>query len=653
MNEDISQDEIQAQLRERFSVSPVTLSCGVPELTSAQRTCLAHAVRILSDRRAVLLCEPTGTGKTYIAAALADYALHHGMADAVQIIGPAHLASLWLGVMAQFRIPSVFFSYQMASLDRIPLPKKRTLFLLDEAHYLKNAHTRRYRNLRRTLYTQLLCLISATPVSMGYADLEALMRLCGLPEGLTLSSTQLRLFSMALMPRYFGLPLTLDMPDATVSHHVCFLRYADPALVGAFLEEIQKADWPVFGELDKTNSSLIPRILIHRFLSHPVSCRMTLRKLRRYYAQCLKTGALRPISRAEFRNLFGLDGIQLPLPFGIPNDHAPTQDTLRAVDRINAELTHLMSMLDKILSGPDPVFEVLRDILEATPTPTVIFTQYVDTARHVASLLRKIAPTACLTASTATFNGYAVDREIIQNVFDPHAPPHPAWQNYGIPPPRILVASDTLATGHNLQVASRLIHLDIPWNPTTVRQREGRILRHHQQARRIDFYRMELDGIHALADFQKNFWDKFESRQKIQDTWTSPASLTEKETFLFSPVRQTPGFWLLCQDTWLPVYPFCSAIHRMRKVGPLVVLLQNCTHPSEGFAQQLLSHLKRQRFCKDMDALMGIIHKALEMTLLWPQLAPSDLSEETMRRALEAIDAIQSPAGLHAPAWLL
>ena len=139
MNEDISQDEIQARLRERFSVSPVTLSCGVPELTSAQRTCLAHAVRILSDRRAVLLCEPTGTGKTYIAAALADYALHHGMADAVQIIGPAHLASLWLGVMAQFRIPSDFFSYQMASLDRIPLPKKRTLFLLDEAHYRRLA----------------------------------------------------------------------------------------------------------------------------------------------------------------------------------------------------------------------------------------------------------------------------------------------------------------------------------------------------------------------------------------------------------------------------------------------------------------------------------------------------------------------------------
>ncbi len=648
-----SQADIQTMLKERFAASSISLSLGIPELTPDQRTCLAHAVRILTDRRAVLLCEPTGTGKTYIAAALADHCRRQSMADAVHVVAPAHLASLWLGVMAQFHIPCHFFSYQMASLDRIPLPPPNTLFLLDEAHYLKNAHTHRYRNLRRILHTQRLCLISATPVSMGYKDLEALMLLCGLPEGLTLSPTQLRLFSMALMPRYFGAPLSLEMPDATVSHHVRRLRYADPSLVESFFEDIQKVDWPVFGEFDKTNSSLIPRILIHRFLSHPVSCQKTLKKLRRYYAQCLKTGALRPISRSEFRNMFGLDGIQLPLPFGIPNDHPPTMETLHAVDAINTALTHLMSTLDKILSGHDPILEALQNIIGATPVPTVIFTQYVDTALHVAAALRHIAPTACLTASTATLNGRAIDRDIIQNVFDPQAPQSPIWQRYGIPPPRILVASDTLATGHNLQVASCLIHLDIPWNPTTVLQREGRILRHHQQSKSLHFYRISLDGIQAVSSFLKSFWDKFGARRKLQNTWTAPATLTGKETFLFSPVHPNPGFWLLCCDTWLPIYPFCANTPPPKEARPLMTLLHAHAHPAEKYALNLLSHLRSQRFRKDIAPLLDTLHKALVLTLIWPQLAPpASLDDPLCTNALYTLDTIPLPDGLHATAWL-
>lgn len=646
--------DVLQMLHMRFSADVPELSEGVPGLSNAQACCLGHALRILQDRRAVLLCEPTGTGKTYIAAGLADYCLNHGIAHAVWVVAPAHLASLWQGVMKRFHVPFRFFSYQAASLGRIPTGSAETLFLLDEAHYLKNAHTRRYRHLRTILRTKRICLISATPIAMGYRDLESLMRLCGLPEDFVPTVTELRLFSMSLMPRYFGRPLTVDMPAGGAEHRVKHLHYTNVSLVNAFVSEIQNAAWPVFGEDGMGASGLIPRLLLHRFMSHPESCRITLRKLRRYYAQCLRTGALRPVTRTEFRRMFGLDGIQLPLPFWLPDAPSPSKDTFHAVQRINTVLSHLLSWLDAIMAEGDPHLAALREILDASPQPTVIFTQYGDTARHVASLLRHVYPTACLTASDATVNGYAVDRELIKNMFDPDGELPEAWQALGLGVPHILVATDTLATGHNLQIASRMIHLDIPWNPATVRQREGRILRHHQTARQILFFRLELADIQAVSDFLNVFWARFEERRELQETWTAKVTLTGTQTFLFSPVRQNPGFWLLCRHQWLPIYPFCVSGLRRGTSGPLIAMLQAHVHPSEKFSRRLLSDLRCQRFKRDLAPLLDEVRKVLEMTYVWPQLVPSkNLDPSGLRGAVMELHALSPPRGLYETAWCL
>src|SRR6185369_3720939 len=43
--------------------------------------------------------------------------------------------------------------------------------------------------------------------------------------------------------------------------------------------------------------------------------------------------------------------------------------------------------------------------------------------------------------------------------------------------PRFLVSSRAGGEGINLQVARRLVHLDVPWNPMDLEQRVGRVHR--------------------------------------------------------------------------------------------------------------------------------------------------------------------------------
>jgi superfamily II DNA/RNA helicase len=56
----------------------------------------------------------------------------------------------------------------------------------------------------------------------------------------------------------------------------------------------------------------------------------------------------------------------------------------------------------------------------------------------------------------------------------------------------LLVGTDAASTGLNLQRLGCLINLDLPWNPTVLEQRKGRVQR-GTVAKRIPFYNMRYD----------------------------------------------------------------------------------------------------------------------------------------------------------------
>ena len=107
----------------------------------------------------------------------------------------------------------------------------------------------------------------------------------------------------------------------------------------------------------------------------------------------------------------------------------------------------------------------------------IIFTEYEDTRRYIEQCLNEaISHTDRAAERIAVFSG-ATSRERrldIRGAFNTEPKDHPL---------RILIATDAAREGLNLQRhCSNLFHFDLPWNPSRLDQRNGRIDRKLQPA---------------------------------------------------------------------------------------------------------------------------------------------------------------------------
>jgi superfamily II DNA/RNA helicase len=116
-------------------------------------------------------------------------------------------------------------------------------------------------------------------------------------------------------------------------------------------------------------------------------------------------------------------------------------------------------------------------------TRVIIFTEYEDTLRYLETQVRgAIARTAQPEQRIGIYRGStpADDREEIKRAFNAEPPKHPV---------RILIATDAAREGLNLQAhCNNLFHFDIPWNPSRMEQRNGRIDRKLQPASDVFCY---------------------------------------------------------------------------------------------------------------------------------------------------------------------
>lgn len=95
---------------------------------------------------------------------------------------------------------------------------------------------------------------------------------------------------------------------------------------------------------------------------------------------------------------------------------------------------------------------------------------------------------------------------------------------------KILVGTDAASEGLNLQTLSTLINLDLPWNPTRLEQRKGRIQRIGQVALKIKIFNMRYknsveDKVHTVLSARlKNIKDMFgQIPDTLEDVWIDVA----------------------------------------------------------------------------------------------------------------------------------
>ncbi|MDD3940550.1 MAG: helicase-related protein, partial [Candidatus Pacebacteria bacterium] len=98
---------------------------------------------------------------------------------------------------------------------------------------------------------------------------------------------------------------------------------------------------------------------------------------------------------------------------------------------------------------------------------SIIFTESKETAEYLMENLQDIFPNQIMYFSGGVSNK---EREIVMENFDANS--KKIKNDY-----KLLITTDVLAEGANLHQANVVINYDIPWNPTRIMQRVGRINR--------------------------------------------------------------------------------------------------------------------------------------------------------------------------------
>ena len=121
----------------------------------------------------------------------------------------------------------------------------------------------------------------------------------------------------------------------------------------------------------------------------------------------------------------------------------------------------LVEQLEKIAAAPPEADEPRRKV--------IIFTEYVDTVIYLQPILERAFPGRVLSIPGQIS---ATNAQHLLRDFDASVNPQHQTDEFDI-----LLTSDKLSEGVNLNRAGAIIDYDIPWNPTRVIQRVGRINR--------------------------------------------------------------------------------------------------------------------------------------------------------------------------------
>jgi hypothetical protein len=159
-----------------------------------------------------------------------------------------------------------------------------------------------------------------------------------------------------------------------------------------------------------------------------------------------------------------------------PNrDEPPTASIARSLTDHDAALATLLRGL-RARENIDIVrADALRKVVRAHPGERVIaFSHYAETVNAFRALLAADPGVATLTSTGARVAGGRITRDDVLSQFNPDLSAGPQHECDHI---SLLIATDLLSEGLNLQEASVIVHLDLPWNPARLEQRVGRARR--------------------------------------------------------------------------------------------------------------------------------------------------------------------------------
>ena len=142
-------------------------------------------------------------------------------------------------------------------------------------------------------------------------------------------------------------------------------------------------------------------------------------------------------------------------------------EKVRQDDRILKRIKELWYKND-LKENDSKYDELLKTIKKIKDEKIVIFSEAKDTVDYLTERLSEDFGDGVISYDGSDSSS---KKQYIQYNFDPY------FSKREINDKKILIATDALSEGINLHIASNLINYDLPWNPTRVMQRMGRINR--------------------------------------------------------------------------------------------------------------------------------------------------------------------------------
>jgi len=159
-----------------------------------------------------------------------------------------------------------------------------------------------------------------------------------------------------------------------------------------------------------------------------------------------------------------------PDKYEMSNILADTRDDLE-------QIADFLEELKKFKPANDDKLKALVKILKTDPVVSqqkvIIFSEFMTTARYLRRELEKAGITGLNEVDSASKG----DRGEIITRFSPYYNEQTSAQlkAQGLKETRVLISTDVLSEGLNLQDATRLINYDLHWNPVRLMQRIGRV----------------------------------------------------------------------------------------------------------------------------------------------------------------------------------
>ena len=409
-----------------------------------------------------LLADDVGTGKTYVALAAAR------AWPRALIVVPASLRSTWGQAARRADVRCAFVTHEALSRGRA-LAGQFDGIVVDESHRFRPT-SRRHAALAELTAGVPLLMLSATPMQNRARELAAQLALflgevaygfepAQLTRWVVRSATDATLPLPRVRPPRW---LPVDADDADVLRAILALppppRAADAGDGGLLLQ----------------------LSLVRAWASSRAALEATVERRQRTLAaidQCHLEGRL-PTNR-ELRSWTGAGDVQLGFPTLLAeNVTGAEQHTAlaRAIERERDALAALLRTIGRVADPDSTRVEVLRAVRRAHAGDSILaFSEWRSTVHTYWRALRNEPGVGVLSAHEARIASGRITRDEVLARFAPRA--------QGVRAPTahervtLLITTDLLSEGVNLQDAAVVVHLDLPWNPARLAQRLGRIRR--------------------------------------------------------------------------------------------------------------------------------------------------------------------------------